>query len=100
MKSRVLWIYAIVVTAALITAFVQETGLATGTSALAAVGTGRVVSLVLDLALVWTFAGLAMKAGIFEERGEPVRDIATAPTRKRTAASASVPETGAFARPG
>lgn len=85
MKSRVLWIYAVVLTAALVAAFARETGLAAGTSTLAAVETGKVVFLVLDLALVWIFAGLAVKAGIFEERGEPVRDA----TGKRGASRAA-----------
>jgi len=92
MERRVLWIYAVVLTAALVAAFVQETGFA-------AVEPGQLVVLTLDVVLVWVFAGLAVKARIFEVGRETVRDAAQAGARSRAAAPADSLDTGIFVRP-
>lgn len=92
MERRVLWIYAVVLTAALGAAFVQETGLA-------AFEPGKLVVLALDVGLVWAFTGLAIKARLFEVSRETVRDAVRPAERGRAVAPGRRTDSGVFPRP-
>lgn len=100
MQSRVLWVYAAVVTVALVVAFVQETGVAGDPSLLALVDPMQEAVLALDVALVWVFAALAVKARIFEPARETVREAAALARGSRVArARIDAPDSGIFVAP-